>query len=130
MSQIKIKPDSQKEYVFYEVNLKIQASIIFEFDEWLKQQIQKMLELPGFVSASVNIPEKTMTVYQYRSVKYRLDSKQALDNYFEKYAEQMRSDALARFAGKFTATRKVYLFDPNEAVQAQLEQSAKKPMVY
>ena len=112
-------------YVFYEVSLQIRAEIIFEFDEWLKDHVQAMLELPGFISASVNIPDKTMREYQYRSVKFRLRSQQDLDNYFELHAERLRGYAEARFARKFSATRKVYLIPKDQALDAYAEQIAK-----
>lgn len=117
---------TDKNYVFYEVNLKINAEIIFEYDEWLKDHVQEMLSLPGFVSASVDIPERTMTVYQYRTVKFRLDSKQALDNYFSKYAEKMRAVALDKFRGRFTVSRKVYVIPIENATEAYAEQLEKK----
>lgn len=114
----------RKNYVFYEVSLKIKADIIFEYDEWLKDHVQEMLSLPGFLSASVNIPERTMTVYQYRTVKYRLESKKALEEYFTKHADKMQTIGPEKFKGKYSVTRKAYVIPVTHATEAYAQQLA------
>jgi len=114
-----------KNYVFYEVNLKINADIIFKFDEWLKDHVKNMLGVPGFLSASVVIPEITATIYQYRTIKYRIENKATLDSFFDHHAEKMLSTGEAKFRNQFTATRKVYIIPIDEATEAFAEQSVK-----
>ena len=43
--------------IIYEVNLTIDGSIYPQFSVWLKKHVKDILEVPGFVQASILKPE-------------------------------------------------------------------------
>jgi len=116
-------PDSAADFVFYQVDLKINSDVILDFDDWLKDHVQAMLSLPGFLSASVDIPDKTITFYQYRTVKFRLNTKEDLDNYFDNHAERMRAEVDKRFKSSYSAKRKVFVIPRDQANKAYSQKS-------
>ncbi len=94
--------------VVYEVNLDIDAAIAGEYRTWLREHIDAMLALPGFVSA------QTFDVIEPRAegrvlvcVQYVLRDITALDAYLRDDAPRMRADGAARFGDRFSATRRV-----------------------
>ena len=91
--------------VFYEVSLEIQEEIYTDFYSWLVVHIQEMLELPGFVSHKIM---KVLDVDTRKLVvTYELKSYEDMQNYFNVHAKKMRGDGVNKFAGKFSATRRV-----------------------
>lgn len=86
----------------YEVNLQVDASIKDDYLSWLRPHIQEMLELPTFESAELFEDEQGQWVVQYRA-----PSREAVDQYLNEYSKKMRGDGTNRFAGKFSATRRV-----------------------
>lgn len=96
----------------YEVNLTVDDAIAAEYERWLDAHIDEILRLPGFLSAerfsrepSEAEPHDPST--RYWTVHYRLKDRASLDRYFREDAARLRADATARFAGRFTASRRV-----------------------
>lgn len=86
----------------YEVNLSVDAAIKQDYLTWLKAHIKEMLDLPCFDRAFLFEDQEGQWVVQYQA-----QSRQAIDDYLEKYAEKMRGDGTNRFAGQFQATRRI-----------------------
>lgn len=93
--------------VIYEVNLWPDASIDEAFDAWLAHHVEEMLQLPGFVGASVHRVEGEGDGGAQRTVHYRLRDRSALDAYLKEHAQRMRADGLSRFGDRFRATRRI-----------------------
>lgn len=77
--------------LIYEVNIESRFPDFRsdEFDRWLKQHIEEMEALEGFLPGTqiFRVQAEGYSV----SVHYRLESQQAMDNYFKEHAEEMRS---------------------------------------
>jgi len=93
--------------VTYEVALAPDPAILREFDLWLEGHVAEMLRLPGFDSASIHPAEEPGTGRPERVVRYRLESREALERYFREHAARMRADGLNRFGDRFSATRRI-----------------------
>ena len=91
--------------VVYEVNLTLDKDVVDEFRGWLDAHIQEMLTFPGFKhSKLMKVEEKSswqMTVW------YFVETRSALEAYFQGEAARMREEGLARFGGRFTASRRI-----------------------
>ncbi len=97
--------------VIYEVTLYIDAEIEAEYDEWLDEHIKEMHELPGFVGTEkfhLEMDEKPPQRVG-RVVHYRLESRQAYEDYLKNHADRMRDKGLQRFAGRFSASRRILI---------------------
>lgn len=95
--------------VVYEVNLDVDASIAEAFDEWLRGHVREILALDGFLGARV-FEVRDPVASPGRAclcVQYELRDPQALEAYLRDHAPRMRADGLARFGGRFAATRRV-----------------------
>jgi len=94
--------------IVYEVTLCVDAEVAGDYASWLSDHVEAMLELPGFVSAQRERlldpaqPGKVVWV-----VRYLLPDRDALDAYFATQAGRMRADGLARFPGRFSASRRI-----------------------
>ncbi|QWP77191.1 DUF4286 family protein [Lysobacter sp. K5869] len=93
----------------YEVTLDVDASIRADFLNWLRPHIAEICALPGFLGADLHetrdpAPAAGRTAL---CVRYRLRDAAALEAYLRDHAPRMRADGLARFAGKFEASRRV-----------------------
>jgi hypothetical protein len=95
------------EAITYEVALEPDPEILGEFEAWLEGHADEMLELPGFVGASIHKAEDPATGRPLRVVRYQLESRKALDRYLAEFAPRMRADGLARFGDRFMATRRI-----------------------
>ncbi|MEO1573601.1 MAG: DUF4286 family protein [Pseudomonadota bacterium] len=97
--------------VIYEVNLAIAPARGDEFDAWLQDHVQAMLELPGFTGAQTLAVEPELNAPPdaplRRTVQYRLTDRAALDRYFEQHAARMRADGVTRFGDDMSATRRI-----------------------
>ena len=96
----------------YEVNLEVQQEISRAFEQWLQPHITEMLTFDGFLRAdwferSSDNEERVANAALW-TIQYHLDQRSSYQRYIEEHAERMRSDGLQRFAGKFTATRRLY----------------------
>ena len=95
--------------IIYEVSLKIESHFKDEFLGWLSEHIDKMLQLPGFISAKLYAETDCGDILKSHDfiVRYKLESKQTLIQYFDLYAQAMREEGLTRFGHHFTASRRV-----------------------
>ena len=91
----------------YEVTLSIDREIIDELDVWLTEHVDEMLQIPGFVRASIFAAEDDDQGRPQRVTHYYLESDADLENYLAGPAEVMRRSASERFTGMFTASRRV-----------------------
>lgn len=95
--------------VIYEVNLSIDGGIYSEFELWLKEHVNEMLEFPGFIQASLLKPEQDEVSDQGKlTIQYQLENREYLEKYFSEYAPMMREKGIKRFNDKFTATRRIF----------------------
>jgi len=95
--------------IVYEVNLAIDASAADAYGAWLAEHVGEMLALPGFERAEwfEAVTPDPPDGRQRWVVQYRLASEAALDAYLRDHAPRMRADGLARFGGRFEASRRV-----------------------
>lgn len=91
----------------YEVTLSVDREVAAEFDAWLEAHVRDMLELPGFVRASTFVLEADTPERTGRVTQYFLESDEALERYLQGPAQAMRAAAGERFAGRYTASRRV-----------------------
>jgi len=95
--------------VIYEVNLAVDAAAADAYAAWLGPHIDEILALPGFISAdwwAVEADAEADGRVRW-CVQYRVASRTALQEYFDEHADRLRGDGLARFAGRFEATRRI-----------------------
>jgi hypothetical protein len=98
--------------VVYDVNVSVDADVAEEYAAWLRPHIGKMVREFGFSRAELFSRRAAdeggggegKVLF---TVAYRAPSRAALDAYLERHAAAMRADGVARFPGKFTATRRV-----------------------
>lgn len=95
--------------ILYEVNLDVQTSIFAQYRVWLDEHVRAMIALPGFLGADVYEREDPAAPAGQRSlcVHYRLAGRAEFERYLREDAPRMRADGLARFPGKFSASRRV-----------------------
>ena len=101
--------------VIYEVNLAVDAEVADGYAAWLAPHIDEVLAVPEFRTAewwAVEPDGEPGDGDRQRvrwCVQYRVESREALQTYFDDHAERLRGDGLARFGGRFQATRRVLL---------------------
>ncbi len=95
--------------VIYEVNLEADPAIAADFAIWLKGHVDEMAALPGFLGAEICREEKSGELAPAWSVRYRLSSRSALEDYFNNHAGHMRKEALSLFNTRFKAVRRILL---------------------
>jgi len=93
----------------YEVNLAVDAEVAEAFAAWLPGHVAELLALPGFLGAEIfRVDEPAPPTGEVAlSVRYRLRDQAALDAYLRDHAARLRADGVARFGGRFRATRRV-----------------------
>lgn len=97
--------------VIYEVNLEVDRHIEAEYRSWLQAHIAEILALPGFVSAQclARLEPPAPAGRLALCVHYRLTDRASLAAYLEQHAPRLRADGMARFGGRFEASRRVLL---------------------
>jgi hypothetical protein len=93
--------------ITYEVALEPEPEILAEFEAWLEDHVDAMLLLPGFTGASIHKARDPDSGHPLRIVRYGLTDQAALDRYLAEQAPQMRAEGMARFGGRFRASRRV-----------------------
>ncbi|MBT8288878.1 MAG: DUF4286 family protein [Flavobacteriaceae bacterium] len=92
--------------IIYNVTIQVDDSIHEAWLEWIKEHIPQVLSTGRFVEAKLTrvLVDEEMggTIY---SVQYKARSRKHLDEYYEKYADQLRQDGMRRFADKMLAFR-------------------------
>lgn len=89
--------------------MRVVAAAEEPYRAWLAVHIRELLELPGFCSAEFFEvqADPAESGFVNLCVQYRLSSANALARYLEVDAPRMRADGQLRFAGQFTATRRI-----------------------
>jgi hypothetical protein len=93
--------------ITYEVALEPEPEILSEFEAWLEDHVDAMLRLPGFTGASIHKARDPDSGNPLRVVRYGLTDQAALDRYLAEEAPRMRAEGMARFGGRFRASRRV-----------------------
>ena len=103
--------------IVYEVNLAVDAAIAGEYHGWLRAHMREIVALRGFVSAELFAVREPIPGPDQRAwcVQYRLRDETALADYLRDHAPRLRADGLARFGGRFTATRRILEVEPDAA---------------
>lgn len=95
--------------VVYEVTLDLDGAIADEYLQWLRAHIAEICALPGFLGADLHgtlepsPPDGRVGL----CVQYRLRDQAALEDYLREHAPRLRADGMARFGGRFNASRRV-----------------------
>ena len=97
--------------VIYEVNLDVDAALFPGYRTWLEEHVHAMIALPGFIGAQTFERTDPPPPANQRSfcVHYKLGSMADLDRYLREDAARMRADGQERFAGRFTASRRILI---------------------
>lgn len=94
--------------LLYEVNLEINSSIYAEFMIWLKPHIKDILTLNGFLKADLlRDKNEGREGMQKITVVYYISDYTHYHQYINEQADRMRNDGIQRFAGLFTASRRL-----------------------
>jgi len=98
--------------VIYEVNLSVDSAIADAYAAWLADHIREMLKIPGFFRARwyERRPEdegRDPAEVALWTVSYDVYSRDDLERYFREDAPRMRGDGVARFGGRFEASRRI-----------------------
>lgn len=90
----------------YNVTINIDESAHNEWLSWIQDHIQEVLATGKFVSAKLTqvLVEEEMGGVTY-SVQYTANTREDLDEYYEKDAPKLRGDGLQKFANKMVAFR-------------------------
>lgn len=95
--------------VIYEVNIEVDAAAHDEYRAWLRGHIAEIIALPGFTGAKLfevlDPPASAGRVAL--CMQYALKDQAALDDYLRDHAPRLRADGMARFGGRFQASRRV-----------------------
>ena len=91
----------------YEVNLEIDQNIYEEFREWLRNHIQEILNLDGFMNAELYEENDPKNIKRKLTVSYGLDNLKSLQDYFEQNAVLMRNKTTNKFGDKVKSTRRI-----------------------
>ncbi len=91
----------------YEVNLAVPATLMADYEPWLRQHIAEMLALPGFEDAELfkvdsDNPDEVCLV-----VHYRLHDDVTWQAYIDEHAPRMRGQGIARFADRVHIERRL-----------------------
>lgn len=94
--------------VVYEVTLDIDAAIANEYRAWLNRHTAELLALPGFLDARIlDVLEPSAPGRVGLCVQYTLRDRDAYDAYLRDHAARVRSDGIARFGDRFSASRRL-----------------------
>lgn len=95
--------------VVYEVSLEVDAAIEAEYLAWLRAHIDEICALPGFLGAQwLRVEEPAAAAGRFGlCVQYRLRDRAALEDYLREHAPRLRADGVARFGGRFQASRRI-----------------------
>ena len=124
------KEQRARSRILYEVTLEIDEDIVEAYLAWIRAgHIQEVMALPGFVGWQMSVSEddaaKTTGAEGQKRVvfveTYEVASRQALEEYFTKFAQGIRDDHTRMWDGKFAATRRIlHRFGQQTETQAQL----------
>ena len=94
--------------IIYEVNLDTDPAISDEFEVWLREHIQSLLKLKGFLSATLYAVESDQDGPRHRyTVHFLLESHAALEQSLGEHAAATHRAGLERFGKQFTLDHRV-----------------------
>ena len=91
----------------YNVTINIDESAEAEFVLWMQQvHLPAMLQTRKFTEAKMTLVhvEQENTGRNY-SIQYSCNSKEDLESYYQEFADKMRGEMDAKFAGRYVAFR-------------------------
>jgi hypothetical protein len=95
--------------VIYEVEARVDPSIVGEFDAWLPGHVREVIACPGFTGAEMQHPVGEAAAGGIlRRTQYRVESMAALERYFGQDAPRLRADGAARFGEKVVFSRRLF----------------------
>jgi len=96
--------------IIYSVTIHIQKDVETEWLQFMQEKhIQEVINTGYFTDAAIRrvlVPLETS--YSTYNMEYVTDHIEKYDAYLKNAATNMQKDVMNRFAGKFTADRKVY----------------------
>jgi antibiotic biosynthesis monooxygenase (ABM) superfamily enzyme len=92
--------------IVYEVRAAVDLEVADAYRAWLDPHVHEILAIPGFTGAEL-LTEDEESGRRVYCVRYHLDDRAALEAYLRDHAPRLRAEGLARFAGRFTASRRV-----------------------
>ena len=101
--------------LIYEVECRLDPSIVAAFDAWLPGHVRDVLACDGFTGAEIQVPDVDAGELPVRRTQYRLASREALERYLREDAPRLRADALQHFGDKVSYTRRVLV--PGDAAE-------------
>lgn len=109
MSGLPMQGAADAATVLYEVDVELDAAIRADYVAWLAAHVAEICALPGFIGASVyEVVDPPPAPGRARlCTHYRLTDRAALDAYLRDHAPRLRADGIARFGGRFRASRRV-----------------------
>lgn len=93
--------------VIYEVECRLDPSIIEAFDAWLPEHVRQVLACEGFTGAEIQVPSDGAEGPPVRRTQYRLKDMAALERYLAQDAPRLRADAAGRFGDKAAFSRRL-----------------------
>ena len=97
--------------IIYEVNCFLQPDAVDDFLAFLDGHARELLALEGFKTADIYIPEDDQNCpsdAKAITAVYKLDSREALQNYFDNHAPRLKADTMRLFEGRIKgATRRI-----------------------
>lgn len=95
--------------VIYEVNLDVDTAVRADYLAWLRAHVDEIRALAGFTGAECfEVLDPAPAPGRFAlCVQYRLADAAALEAYLRDHAPRLRADGVARFGGRFSATRRV-----------------------
>lgn len=110
--------------VEYEVTVHVDSDIADDYRVWLREHVEQMLALPGFVDATVwQVAEPAVAHRTTYCVRYQLRDAHALTEYLNEHAAGMRAYGMKRFGERFAASRRV--LTPVGAIRSDQRQAVK-----
>lgn len=103
--------------LIYEVNLTVSGDSAARFSPWLREHIREMLALDGFEAAvwferyddGDAVPEdEEPTEPREWTIHYQVRNRDALQDYFDEHAEEMRRDGAEKFGDNIETTRRIF----------------------
>lgn len=95
--------------VIYEVEARVDPSVVDEFDAWLPGHVREVIACPGFTGAEMQRPVgEDAAGGILRRTQYRVENMAALERYFGQDAPRLRADGAARFGEKAVFSRRLF----------------------
>ena len=92
--------------IVYEVRAVVEREVSDDYRAWLDGHVHEILGIPGFTHAELHA-EDAVDGRAVWTVRYHLQSREALETYLRDHAPRLRAEGLARFGDRFSATRRV-----------------------